>query len=170
MWSDAARRVLPQSRYAALLVSLHGTGLYGRRDLAAEPPEAATAIRAFLADQRAWQEEILAGLRVDQAAVARHQRLVAVWDRLALLLCGGPREPRTIEGVPAAEDEATLALTPAAGDPARVTVTPWPFGPATVRLVCEGRRLPDAFTDEATMRAALARAPWVRLEITLTPG
>ena len=30
-WSRAARLVLPQSRYAALLVSLHGTALYERR-------------------------------------------------------------------------------------------------------------------------------------------
>src|SRR5215211_2613339 len=38
IWRGAARRMLAQSRYAALLVSLHGTSLYARVDPDAEPP------------------------------------------------------------------------------------------------------------------------------------
>ena len=38
-------RARSQSRYAALLVSLHGTTLYAMRDLDREPPETAAAIR-----------------------------------------------------------------------------------------------------------------------------
>src|SRR3954462_11422381 len=33
LWTHAPQRVLPQSRYAALLVSMHGTALYEMRDL-----------------------------------------------------------------------------------------------------------------------------------------
>ena len=45
---------LPQSRYAALLVSLHGTALYELRDLArAARPRTPSRVRAFMAGQRA---------------------------------------------------------------------------------------------------------------------
>jgi len=45
LWSEAARFVLPQGRYA-LLVSLHGTGLYERYDAANDLPENAQALFA----------------------------------------------------------------------------------------------------------------------------
>src|SRR5260370_805060 len=45
LWSEAARCVLPQGRYAALLVSLHGTGLYERYDAANDLPENAQAVQ-----------------------------------------------------------------------------------------------------------------------------
>ena len=47
IWRGAARRLLAQSRYAALLVSLHGTSLYERIDPARYEPEVADAIRAY---------------------------------------------------------------------------------------------------------------------------
>jgi hypothetical protein len=64
----------------------------------------------------------------------------------------------------------TLTLAPVDGDPTRVTVAPWPFRTETVTLTCEGRRLPQTFTDEAAMRAALDAAPWVTIVTHLEPG
>ena len=50
LWSKAARLMLPQGRYAALLVSLHGTGLYERYvpadQLAASRPGATSRLSA----------------------------------------------------------------------------------------------------------------------------
>src|SRR5918999_1358555 len=57
MWAAAPGRVLPQSRYAALLVSLHGAGLYERRD--PDDPDHAHAVQAFLAFKRELQAELL---------------------------------------------------------------------------------------------------------------
>ena len=48
LWEAAPRRVLAQSRYAALLVSMHGVALYGLRDLDGLPAEEAARIRAYL--------------------------------------------------------------------------------------------------------------------------
>src|SRR5918998_6839827 len=48
LWSAAPHRLRAQSRYAALLVSLHGTALYERRDLAPLAPDDARAVRSFL--------------------------------------------------------------------------------------------------------------------------
>lgn len=178
IWSAAGRLALAQGRYAALLVSLHGAYLYAGRDTSRDAPAEAQAVRDFLARERAFQAELLASLAaepryaaaVTPAAVARNQRLVSIWDRLSLLVCMGLREERRIEGVPTADGETTLTLTPASGKPAVVRVAPWPFGADRVTLVCDGRQVPETFTDEAAMRAALARAPWVTIETALIPG
>ena len=57
LWSAAARRLLRQSRYAALLTSMHGVRLYELRDLSQMEPADADAIRSFFAAQRALQAE-----------------------------------------------------------------------------------------------------------------
>ena len=171
-WTQAGRQALVQGRYTALLTSLHGTGLYERfHDWARDTPEEAHAARAYLKADDAFQEELLASLRADpvyaahatEEAVARNRRLVALWDRLSLALCHGVREPVSVPDVPTAIDAVTLTLTPIGADPLRVAVDPWPFRDDTLRLVCEGRRLPDTFTDVAAMRTALAAAPWVTI-------
>ncbi len=165
MWSSAGGLVVPQSRYAALLVSMHGTALYSRRDRG-EP------VREFLAAQRALQEELLAALRADprtaaaaeEPVVRRNQRLVWTWDSLSLgvLLDWAPY---VLEAVPAASGTVDVAVR---GDLASgVVLDPWPFGADRVTVRCEGRRLEGRFDDEESMRAALAGAPWVTLEVEL---
>ena len=61
LWSAAPRKLLTQSRYAALLVSMHGTALYEHRDVSRMTTADAAAVAAFLATQRALQGH-LAGL------------------------------------------------------------------------------------------------------------
>jgi hypothetical protein len=112
IWRDAARRLLAQSRYAALLVSLHGTSLYERVDADAEPPDVAAAIRDYMAGERALQAELAAGL--EPGEVDRNRRLLLALDRLSLMLCHG--RATTLEDVPSARGPATLRLEPAGGD------------------------------------------------------
>jgi hypothetical protein len=178
-WAEAGRLALVQGRYTALLTSLHGTGLYERfHDWARDTPEEADAARDYLTAEHGFQEELLASLRADPVSaphataevVARNRRLVSIWDRLSLALCHGVREPVSVPDVPTATDPVTLTLTPTDGDSLHIAVEPWPFRDASVRLVCEGRRLPDTFTDESAMRAALAAAPWVIIVTHLKEG
>src|SRR5215218_2757782 len=98
IWRDAPRRLLAQSRYAALLVSLHGTSLYERVDPDAYDPDVAAAIRDYVDDQRALQAQLAAGL--DPEEVDRNRRLILAWDRLSLALCHG--DATTLERVPSA--------------------------------------------------------------------
>jgi Protein of unknown function (DUF3891) len=170
IWSSAAPLVVPQSRYAALLVSMHGTALYERRDLARMSRTGAAKVRAFLAEQQALQEELLAALRADprtsdaaaDATVRRNQRLVWTWDSLSLgLLLGWA--PYELEAVPTAHGHTDVAVR---ADGA-TTLDPWPFAVPRLTVRCEGRRLAGRFGDEAAMHAALAAAPWVTLEIEL---
>jgi hypothetical protein len=163
IWRAAPRRLLAQSRDAALLVSLHGTGLYERMG-GDHPPETAAAIAAYLGDQHALQAELSADL--DPAEIARNRALLRCWDSFSLALCL-PRLPWRLEGVPAAEGDATLVVD---GDGEQVTVDPWPFGEERVEVSCEGRALVGTFADEPSLHAALAAAPWVPLRWCLTPA
>ena len=192
IWRGAARRMLAQSRHAALLVSLHGTSLYDRYvDPDAHPPELAAAIRDYLAHERALQAELAGGL--DPVVVDRGRRLLLALDGLSLALCHG--NPAELGDVPAAGDAAvTLRVAPAdegrdgdagltdadaarddhavppATPAARFTVDPWPFAAASVAVGCEARRVGRSFADDAELAAALAAAPWVALRWVLTPA
>jgi hypothetical protein len=158
-WSSAAPLVLAQSRYAALLVSMHGTALYERRDLDRLEPADADRIRAFLASQRALQDELRASLGASEAEMRRNQRLVWTWDSLSLgLLLGWP--PYDLRAVPTAAGETDVAVCDG-------TLDPWPFAASRLSLRCEGRRLDGPYADEAAMRAALAAAPWETIVIEL---
>jgi hypothetical protein len=163
IWGVAPARLLAQSRYAALLVSLHGTGLYERLGEHADPAVAA-AVAAYLEEQRALQAELSAGL--DPAEVARNRALLRCWDSFSLALCL-PRLPWRLEGVPAAAGDVAMVLD---GDGTHVTVEPWPFAAERLEVACEGRRLPGTFADEAALHAALAAAPWQPLRWVLTPA
>jgi Protein of unknown function (DUF3891) len=162
IWRGAAGRLLAQSRYAALLVSLHGTTLYAR----VEPtPETAGAIAAYLAEQRALQERLLAGL--DRAEVDRNLRLLIALDRLSLMLCYG--NATTLENVPAASGAATLRLEPT-GDapPASVPATaaappasePATGSPPPASAPATGAARDDRAVPAATATARFTLRPW----------
>jgi Protein of unknown function (DUF3891) len=172
MWSGAAARVLAQSRYAAVLVCGHGLALFERRNLARMDAASAERVRGFLAAQRALRADLLSALRADpltaaaaaDAAVQRNQRLVWTWDSLSLgLLLGW--WPYRLEAVPAAAGEVDVEVR--AGAAGAVALDPWPFAAPRLTVRCEGRRLAGRFEDEQAMRAALAAAPWVTLELEL---
>jgi hypothetical protein len=149
LWTHAPHRVLPQSRYAALLVSMHGSALYGMRDLTRMPDEDAAKVRSYLAGQEALQRRLGSGL--DQEQVCRNQRLLWAWDFLSLALC-------------LRWDGRSVGDTTYTG----TTFEPWPFSDESVTLRTEGRRLAGHFDDEDEMRAALDAAPWETLEFALS--
>ena len=179
IWAGAAaRHVLPQSRYAAVLVSLHATRLHAGAGVADAPPDVARDFRDFLAAEADFRDGLLAGLRAAPRtapaaapeAVERAYALLSACDRLSLVLCAGVRAPREVAGAPLAGGAAALTLTPEGGDPARVRVAPWPFRVPAVALEWEGRRLRGTFREPEAMRAALAAAPWVPFRTELRPA
>jgi hypothetical protein len=179
LWAEAARRVLPQGRYAALLVSLHGTRLYQRYDAANDLPENARAVQRYLEQERAFQAELLASLRSDpyyksyvsDEVVARNRQLVGLWDALSLAICCGRTSPQSWEQVPTATGSTPLTFfAQNDNDPTTRFLTPWPFRHQSVTHVYEGRYMAETFSDETSMRQALAHAPWVTLQTVLYPG
>lgn len=179
MWSKAARLVLPQGRYPALLVSLHGTGLYEKYyDATNDTPEDAQAVQSYLTNEYAFQKELLTNLRADgyygayakEEVVMRNRRLVGVWDSFSLAICFGREQMQPLQNVPTATGSTTLTLTARDGDPAQLVVTPWPFCDERVTVVYEGRYLKETFASEEAMREALRNALWVTLKTTLAPN
>jgi len=130
LWSGAARKMLSQSRYAALLVSMHGTALYERWP--PEDPDDKRLVQAFLDEQHALQSKLAEGLDTDQ--VRRNQRLIFAWDYISLALCLD-WAPAEVKDVPTAREPVTLALTE------QGELDPWPFRDERVELRAEGRRL-----------------------------
>jgi len=178
LWSNAKQLALPFGRYVALLVSLHGIGLYERYRSWEKSPESARIVQEFLSQEYAFQQELRQALSNDQyyapdatpEAIAHNQRLVAVWDQLSLILCEGLEDEQQVQDVPIAAGKVTLTLTPQAKTTSQVKVDPWPFQHTSVTLVYEGRRLQQTFADEAEMQQVLRHSPWMTITTKLSPA
>ena len=85
LWAAAPERMLTQSRYAALLVSLHGSRLY--KDL----------------DRSAFERGVRATLDASDDEIERNSRLIATWDGMSLALLLGWR-PWEDDGILMHED------------------------------------------------------------------
>jgi hypothetical protein len=176
LFTEGPRSLLSQSRYAALLASMHGCRLYERRDLDKLEQPKADAIRAFLGAQREFQSQLVAELRADPAAasratdglIERNSLLIWTWDYLSLALCLG-WSSATAKRAPSATGELDLELS-ATDRAGHVRLTPWPFEAPTITVHCEGRRLAHRYDGEEEMRAALAAGPWETLELSLEAG
>jgi hypothetical protein len=157
LWANAGAKLVRQSAYAALLVSMHGTALYELRDLDRIEAAEADAVRAFLAERRAEQDRLLGELGLSREEVLPNQKLVWTWDFMSLALCldWAPAETEGVRLEPAGER--------------RVTVDPWPFAGEELTVHCEGRRIGARYDDEAAMHAALDAAGPERLEWRLAP-
>ncbi len=175
LWAGAKHLAMPMGRYVALLVSLHGTGLYERFTHWKRSPESTRVVETFLQQEKEFQQQLIHRLEQDPSyvpyvtpeAITRNQRLVATLDALSLAICMGVTEQRQIDQVPTATGETTLTLMPIADDPTQLSVTPWCFHTNEVAVVFEGRILGEEFADESTMRDRLTDAPWVTLTTTL---
>jgi hypothetical protein len=172
LWSSAPQRLLSQSRYAALLVSMHGARLYARRDLDTLPEEEAAAVREYLTARRQFQDRLVDSLGADPIsassvsaqALADNSQLLWAWDFISLAICLD-WAPRPVPEVPSVQGRVKLAMAPAAER--RVWLDPWPFEGDRLTVRCEARRLTASFGTDEEMRAGLAAAPWETLEFEL---
>jgi len=167
LWRNAARLLLPQGRYPALLVSLHGTGLYERyvpaEQLAAEPA------RGYLAAERAFQDSMRRSLSAEPAELDDAVALVRCWDWMSLSLCTAEADHSRMEAVPSCEgDRITLEMAWIDGDPTRVRVDPWPFLEPSLTLTVEGRLLAGRYDDREAMLGALEDSPWRTITLRLS--
>jgi hypothetical protein len=177
IWSAGGPSALTWGRYTALLVSAHGTALYERRKGTSDSAEETQLIKESMSRWRELEDQLLQSLQADAqyapfvaaAALKRNQRLIGVWDHLSLVLGMGLRMEQRIDRVPATGGETAITVKPTNTAATEFSVTPWPFAVKAVAVECEARRLPECYSDEDEMRAALARAPWVKLKVELRP-
>src|SRR3954451_19698625 len=76
LWGAAPQKVLTQSPWAALIVSMHGRALYTGRE--------GDAARAYVAQQTAFQDELLRTLGETPARAGAAQKVVWALDFLSL--------------------------------------------------------------------------------------
>ena len=165
LWSAAPRKVLTQSPYAALLVSMHGHALYARRDTLEPGTDDSEAVRRFVDEQEAFQGDLLEHLHEDPERARRNQRLVWAVDFMSL----APLMGWFPDDVPAPDGTTTIAVKPA-GDMA-FTADPWPFGEDDFSVRYQGRRLDRPAESEPELHRALAAAPWVTVTVRwVTPA
>ena len=180
LWRHGPQRLESQSRYAALLATIHGRRLSELRDVAALAPEAAAAVRTLRAESSARESALIGALRADPATeaavsadlVARNSNLVWTWDGLSLALLLD-WAPYTFRAVPvdggSAVDVELRAVPERDGLPA-LSLSPWPFAdPARVEVHTEGRRLTGPVASQAELDAALSAAPWETIRFALVP-
>ncbi len=178
IWTRVKEVVMPLGRYPALLISLHGTGLFQRYTSWQRSTEATQLVERYLSSEEVFQQHLVNVLQSDPhyesyatpTAIALNRQLVATWDTLSLMLCMGVHSPRQVEQVPTATGETNLVLAPIDADPTRITVAPWAFWSDSVTLVFEGRVLRQPFVSEEAMREVLRTADWVTITTTLTPA
>jgi len=177
LWSGAKHSALSLGRYVALLVSLHGTGLYERYRGWQNSQESTQIVQDFLEREYAFQEQLIATLKNNSyyapyatpEVIDRNRKLVATWDALSLILCQALTGEQQVTQVPTANGETTLKLTVVEEQPHQVTMSPWPFRENEVTLVYEGRLLQETFTSETAMREVLMSDCWVTLNTTVKP-
>jgi hypothetical protein len=176
IWSSGPQRALAMGRYVALLISRHGTALFGAH--CSEQERSVEPVKTYLAAQTVFQNELLESLRADPvyapyatpACVGRNQAILRVTDALSLYASMGLHKPQHIESAPTANGSTTLLMSPQAGSPARVAVSPWPFSVPKLNLTVEGRSLNHPCTSEEQFKGVLARSRWFSIPLEFVPG
>jgi hypothetical protein len=184
IWQRGTELALAFGRYPALLVSLHGTGLYANFAGATADE---VVVREFLRGQVAIQQRLLESLRMDPRLgefcgpdmIERNRRLVRTADRMSIAICTGMQDlgvwsddPQlgVVKHAPTADGETDIRLRTIDGDVAKIAVSPWPFAAARVQVACEGIVLPTRkFDDAKDPRTGLRDATRIVLAAELRP-
>jgi hypothetical protein len=188
IWRRGAVMALAMGRYPALLISLHGTGLYANFDAASASEADRALVRHFLDEQCALQRRLVDSLSRDRRlgrfsgreAIERNRGLVRAADRMSVAICTGLRDvaigcdnpnESIVKDVPAADCTTDIWLQAVDAGVTTIAVSPWPFSAATVGLVCEAILLPSrSFYDEGDMRSTLRAAERATMAVELKPA
>jgi hypothetical protein len=183
LYQRAIERLVKVDHYAALLVSMHCTGLYDKAR-ATMPGYSAKYVKAsegalvadFVQRLRLQQLRLKTDLRantatkdfvIEDALKANFGRLEAL-DRLSLHLCMNPRENCVIDAVPQddAGNEVDLDLRSEGGNV--LTLAPYPFKREVLEVSILARRIPKRlYVDDMDFRKTLAQAQYFGIKFTL---
>ncbi len=180
LWDGAARAALMYSRYVSLLVSKHGTRLYGNRlNTMSTDDDDYDQVRLFVEGGYRLEQRIIDDLRTEarfepyvaDEVVQRNMWLIATWDLMSLRLLQGFKGSATCEDVPYRDDlTTTLTMTTSNVSADDILIHPWPFATSKVEITCDGRQLADRYESDRELHGALDTAEWITLRMTLCPG
>jgi len=183
LYQRGIERLVKVDHYAALLVSMHCTGLYDRAR-ATMPGYSAKYVKAtegalvtdFVQRLRLQQLRLKTDLRanaatkdfvIEDALKANFERMEAL-DRLSLHLCMNPKENCVIDAVPQdyTGNEVDLDLRSEGGNV--LTLAPFPFKREVLEISILARRIPKrVYVDNTDFRKTLAQAQYFGIKFTL---
>lgn len=168
--------------YAALLVSLHGVGLYNGRyghmpHIPVRPtdPGAGALIQRFMTEQAAVQAELIAELKPDLITLWTYYRWLQAWDGISLMTTIFAPEPGREIAIgrmphhPGVMSDEPMVLQGAG--PETWALTAWPFAQDRLELTWPVRYVADkAYESDEEFQEALAAAPIESQSIRLIPA
>jgi hypothetical protein len=179
LWRQGIQWMLPASRFTALIISLHSSGLYQRRfDWENAPEHECRAIRGFLDEQQELQRQLIRSLGdnpryahlCDSRVLEDYTLLVGTWDLISLHLCEAGVEPLRLEDVPARSGGDCIHVSPFGDSQEAWWVEPWPFREPELELQCECRTIHPPYQSEEALRADLQGKLSQTLTFRLSPA
>lgn len=186
LYQRGIERLVKVDRYAALLVSLHCSGLYDRTR-ATIPGFSAKYVKStetelvngFLQNLKLQQLRLKVDLRGDPALKNHAQekilesnaRRLETLDRLSLYFCLNSMQDALIDGVPVDDQgsEVDWELRPEPGN--IVSISPYPFRREPLQISILARRVPKRmYANSLEFQKTLAQAPYAGLTFTLRAG
>ena len=170
VWQRAVQGVRLINPFAALLISMHATTIYGRRlERGADPPNERAQVQEALREHERLQAHLQADLSkhpvyremLTPQRLALTYRWLRTCDLLSLAVLSGtmPQEGE-IKSVPELADLQFTTLRYRQHDPFTLEVRPWPFGRPELRLPVEARLLNQRkFDSQIDYHIALEDAP-----------
>ncbi len=182
--ADTGRKRAP---YAALLISMHRTGLTQDRyrigwSARSDPKKTSNRtdpkVREWVIGEERWQKEVRTGSDLpfaDRIHLWSNYKLLQVWDRMSLYLCYLDRDNAknaTIFPVPTKYGKRDVKITVRPARSGGVIVDPWPFTGDSIRVTIGTRVIRDTryASPFDAARELLAAAPrTVTFHLTGTP-
>jgi hypothetical protein len=183
LYQRGIERLIEVDRYAALLVSLHCSGLYDRAR-ATMPGFSAKYVKSneshivndFLQKLKLQQLRLKVDLRAnpatkslaDEKSLEKYSRLLESLDRLSLYFCLNALENATIDSVPLYGEMEAVDWVIRPGMDNGVSLDPYPFRKNLLEFSILARRLPKRlYGDDSDFQRALALTPYFAVKFTL---
>jgi hypothetical protein len=183
LYQRGIERLIEVDRYAALLVSLHCSGLYDRAK-ATMPGFSAKYVKSneshivndFLQKLKLQQLRLKVDLRAnpatkslaDEKSLEKYSRLLESLDRLSLYFCLNALENATIDSVPLYGEMEAVDWVIRPGMENGVSLDPYPFRKNLLEFSILARRLPKRlYGDDSDFQRALALTPYFAVKFTL---
>ncbi|HLZ90773.1 MAG TPA: DUF3891 family protein [Candidatus Acidoferrum sp.] len=187
LYQRGIERLVKADRYAALVVSMHASGLYDRARATIPGYSAkyvksteAELVNGFLQGLKLQQLRLKVDLRADAASqnfvvdkvLECNARRLEALDRLSLYFCmSSIPHDATIDNVPVDDHGSEVDWDLRPDGPNAVSLGPYPFRREPLQLSILTRRVPKRlYTDSLDFQKTLARAPYTAVNFTLHAG